>query len=153
MPIKSVVVRPAWLISGVRPRSERFLISSDSIVRERVTSNQMSEIFDRAIAIRSGGADSTVAKRKRSELRHGTIALFISASGGPIFQSPNQTPERNAETGPAISVGASPLHAAFSFEKTACAEPRVAHLRRSAQSTLRESCFEERSSLACWRRS
>ena len=43
---------------------------------------------------------------------------------------PNQSPQRNAGTGPAILDEASPSHRALSFEKTACAQPRVADLRR-----------------------
>ena len=56
---------------------------------------------------------------------HSKIALFIFVAGASIFQSPNQSPERNAGTGPAVLIGASPLHRAFSVEESGlCRTPR-----------------------------
>ena len=58
-----------------------------------------------------------------------TLFIIILIAGLMTSEiEPNQLPERKAWTGPAISVEATPLHTAFSFEKAACAEPRVAHL-------------------------
>ena len=77
-------------------------------------------------------------QKKMPGILQSKIVIFIAAARPGISQSPNQSPacppkawrrrERNAWTGPAISIGASPLHLASSSEKTACAQPRVAHL-------------------------